>query len=191
MSYKQVYDTRACIRRLHRHGIARRAPGSVLHQLHGWCPQSARRMAASRCPVRHPRPDAVRFISNRRACGGVRSAACLPTMLDCLGDCPSVKLLVVYGPAVPPRRRRRRRRGRDARSSRSSSSSTRERRPAAVPPNEHEMATICYVRNDWGPEGGDVDAPELVSSRRVRRRSRPGRGTRTCRTSPWRTSTSA
>ena len=48
-------------------------------------------------------PDAVRFISNHAELAAVCvSAACLPTMLDCLKDCPTVKLLVVYAHGGAP-----------------------------------------------------------------------------------------
>ena len=59
-------------------------------------------------------PDAVRFICNHAELAAVCvSHACLPVMLRCLADCPTVKLLVVYahgGKTLPPMRPRRRHR---------------------------------------------------------------------------------
>ena len=161
MSYKQVYDTRA-------HASAGFIAMGIKPGAHlglysinctEWCllESAMTRIGCVSVPLYDTLgPDAVRFISNHAELAAVCvSAACLPTMLDCLGDCPSVKLLVVYGlgGATPPRAPRRR--GRDARSSRSSSSSTQE---SAAPPRPY-----LQTNTRWRPS---ATRPERLGTRR-------------------------
>ena len=163
MSYKQVYDTRA-------HASAGFIAMGIKPGAHlglysinctEWCllESAMTRISCVSVPLYDTLgPDAVRFISNHAELAAVCvSAACLPTMLDCLGDCPS---------GEAPRRRTRS----VARRPRRVPADVRQgckivtfeqlvdagkRRPAApVPPNEHEMATICYTSGTTGDPKG-------------------------------------
>ena len=111
ITYKQAYDRRAALSAgLLASGVA---PGDHvgLYSINctEWCLLEAAmtRVSVVSVPLYDTLgPDAVRFISNHAALSAVCvSATCLPTMLDCLKDCPTVKLVVVYahGGAAMPR----------------------------------------------------------------------------------------
>ena len=113
MTYKQLYDARAAISA----GFLAmgRQPGEHmgLYSVNNaeWCmlESAMTRVSVVSVPLYDTLgPDAVRFISNHAELTAVCvSHACLPVMLGCLKECPTVKLLVVYAhegkplPTVP------------------------------------------------------------------------------------------
>jgi long-chain acyl-CoA synthetase len=173
MSYKQVYDTRA-------HASAGFIAMGIKPGAHlglysinctEWCllESAMTRIGCVSVPLYDTLgPDAVRFISNHAELAAVCvSAACLPTMLDCLGDCPSVKLLVVYGlgGATPPTAPATARQGCKIVTFEQLVDAGKRRPAAPVPPNEHEMATICYTSGTTGdPKGVMLTHLNLVSN---------------------------
>jgi long-chain acyl-CoA synthetase len=114
-------------------------------------------------------PDAVRFICNHAELAAVCvSAACLPTMLGCLNDCPSVKLLVVYGkdpgggaPAALPKTA-----GGCRIVTFEELIALGNRNPTAPrPPKNTDLATICYTSGTTGdPKGVMLTHLNLVSN---------------------------
>jgi long-chain acyl-CoA synthetase len=102
MTYKQSYDTRACL------SAGLLASGVTPNDHVGlfsincteWCllESAMTRVSLVSVPLYDTLgPDAVRFICNHAELSAVCvSAACLPVLLDCLKHCPSVKLVVVY-----------------------------------------------------------------------------------------------
>ena len=173
ITYKQAYDRRAALSAgLLASGVA---PGDHvgLYSINctEWCLLEAAmtRVSVVSVPLYDTLgPDAVRFISNHAALSAVCvSAACLPTMLDCLKDCPTVKLVVVYahGGAAMPRVPA------DVRHpcrlvTFEQLLEIGRRRPAApVPPRQDAMATICYTSGTTGdPKGVMLTHLNLVSN---------------------------
>jgi long-chain acyl-CoA synthetase len=111
MTYGQLYDRRAaCSSGYVAHGLK---PGDHVGMYSvntaEWCvlDSAMTRTALVSVPLYDTLgPDAVRFICNHAELAAVCvSHACLPTMLGCLAECPTVKLLVVYahgGKPLPP-----------------------------------------------------------------------------------------
>ena len=173
MTYGQLYDRRAaCSSGYVAHGLK---PGDHVGMYSvntaEWCvlDSAMTRTALVSVPLYDTLgPDAVRFICNHAELAAVCvSHACLPTMLGCLAECPTVKLLVVYahgGKPLPPT---------PAGAGHACKVVTIEqleaegrRRPVApVPPREEAMATICYTSGTTGdPKGVMLTHRNLISN---------------------------
>lgn len=113
-------------------------------------------------------PDAVRFICNHAELAAVCvSHACLPVMLRCLAECPTVKLLVVYahgGKPLPPIPSGAGHRC-EVVTIEQLEAEGRRRPVAPVPPREEAMATICYTSGTTGdPKGVMLTHRNLISN---------------------------
>ena len=173
MTYKEVYDARAALSSgLLAHG---RGPGEHmgLYSVNTpeWCLLEAAMTRASAVSV--PLydtlgPDAVRYICNHAELTAVCvSLACLPTMLGCLRECPSVALLVVYahgGQTLPPMP------SDVTHGCRMVTLETlmdvgRARPAPPTPPRAEDLATICYTSGTTGdPKGVMLTHRNLVSN---------------------------
>jgi len=110
-------------------------------------------------------PDAVEYICNHAELAMVAcSTAVLPTMLQCIARCPTLKLLVVWGPGS--NRLPEAPAGSSCRLvSLDQVESLGRRHPRAhIPPRPSDIATICYTSGTTGtPKGAVLTHANLIA----------------------------